>query len=337
MTHTFSTQALADRSDQERLVYAWTTGLRHEVHPVFGEAIGTGPLHHALREHVQAQVRAESSRDRAARQQQHHPAPGAELDDYLPKVLEIPGLGPSLVALRFKGLRTDAPFVDLLHGSQPLTEPALVHLCRATQDIYRRVQPLWLRTYQGSHHAQVRVAGTRGDQRLVAGHIPNLRRTALPSPDPTLRVSPCTSPEATYRHYMSELAAFLAENPAVGAELWPSSQEEFRRLATEGCIRDAWLGDRWAGVIASDCSADFWGILCHVIFEEFLAAHARGRGLAPVMQQRFIADLDVDRSSLVAGTIHATNEASLRTALKVGRIDVGGFDFHPLSQPEGMY
>jgi len=49
--------------------------------------------------------------------------------------------------------------------------------------------------------------------------------------------------------------------------------------------------------------------------------------LAPLLQRAFLAGLDRSRSELVSGHIHPANRPSLHTALRCGRIDVGGWVF----------
>ena len=48
---------------------------------------------------------------------------------------------------------------------------------------------------------------------------------------------------------------------------------------------------------------------------------------APLLQRAFLAGLDRSRSELLSGHIHAANLPSLRTALRCGRIDAGGWVF----------
>ena len=89
------------------------------------------------------------------------------------------------------------------------------------------------------------------------------------------------------------------------------------------CLRD---GERVAGVIAARPSVER-GVLAWYMVEEILDTPYRGRGLAPLLQRAFLAGLDRSRSVLVSGHIDAANLPSLRTALRCGRIDAGGWVF----------
>jgi len=79
---------------------------------------------------------------------------------------------------------------------------------------------------------------------------------------------------------------------------------------------------RWCGKEA--LSADVW---------ESLAADVRRRTAdldwAP-LQRHFIDQLPSGKGDLVFGTIDATNRPSIRTAIKVGRADLGGWSFVPI-------
>ena len=78
-------------------------------------------------------------------------------------------------------------------------------------------------------------------------------------------------------------------------------------------------------------SRDVEGSLAdHLIAEGFLDAPFRGRGLAAVAQRRLIDVLPEAPGGLLFGTIDGGNYASMRTALKTGSVDVGGWTFLPL-------
>jgi RimJ/RimL family protein N-acetyltransferase len=72
----------------------------------------------------------------------------------------------------------------------------------------------------------------------------------------------------------------------------------------------------------AEYSVDAW-----LMWDIVLARQFCGQGLAPVLQRAMLERLDAARAPLVAGTIHASNQPSLRTALRVGRRVVGSWTF----------
>ena len=72
------------------------------------------------------------------------------------------------------------------------------------------------------------------------------------------------------------------------------------------------------------------GLRGHLVVEEVLDTLYRGHGLGPALQRHFINQLPSSEGGLVFGTIDAINQPSMRTAIKVGRLDVGGWSFVPM-------
>lgn len=66
--------------------------------------------------------------------------------------------------------------------------------------------------------------------------------------------------------------------------------------------------------------------------EEILRKRYRGQRLAPAVQRAFVERLDHVKRPIVFGTIKDKNFASLRTALRTGRVDVGGWVFFPVPE-----
>ncbi len=85
----------------------------------------------------------------------------------------------------------------------------------------------------------------------------------------------------------------------------------------------------WAGVFAGLPTCEH-GLRGYLVVEEVLDTPYRGHGLGPALQRHFIDQLPVGKGDLVFGTIDATNRPSIRTAIKVGRADVGGWSFVPI-------
>ena len=328
--------ALGDRPDRDSLLSTWVDGLKGALHPLFAESLGEETLQACLRAHVAERMASAQRRENAERERQHFAAASPHLEDFTPRVVELPESGPVLLSLHFKAQRIDAPFVELLLSAKPLRTEGLRELAGLARRIYDRVQPLplFLRLYRGSHIPELG-PGKEPDQRLIAGDLRSIARAARPRAALSAELRSVVSFAGLHDRYRKAFDAFVSDHPVVGAELWPTSLSEFEDLNSTGCVREVWIDDQWAGVIAANVEDGFWGIPCHVIYEELLDEPFRGRGLAPVLQYEFLQHLDRERSNLVVGTIHALNHASRRTAQRAGRIDVGGYDFYPTAMENG--
>jgi GNAT superfamily N-acetyltransferase len=106
------------------------------------------------------------------------------------------------------------------------------------------------------------------------------------------------------------------------------AREALEACAADGalfCLRDR---GRLAGIIAARLDRRH-GARTWYMIEEVLDGDYRGRGLAPALQRALIARLDPARAALILGEIDDVNLPSLRTALRTGRLDAGGWVFVP--------
>ncbi len=128
---------------------------------------------------------------------------------------------------------------------------------------------------------------------------------------------------------MGSCAECVVARVCVRARVHASTEDALNGCAAEGTLFDIEVDGQWAGIMAA--SRDVDGPLAgHLILEEFLDAPFRGRGLAARAQRCLIDVLPEAPGGLLFGTIDGVNHASMRTALKTGRMDVGGWTFVPL-------
>lgn len=65
----------------------------------------------------------------------------------------------------------------------------------------------------------------------------------------------------------------------------------------------------------------------YIITEEILSKRFRGKGFAPALQRQLIEHLMYENDEMIFGNPNSRNLVSLRTASRVGRVDVGGVYF----------
>jgi RimJ/RimL family protein N-acetyltransferase len=249
---------------------------------------------------------------------QHCPSPGAVAADYLPRELDL-GDGLSVLAGIHKGsfffvnvyaqtrlLRADevARAGDMLRREFAMFEPAAVRW--------------WEPAVGGAGHKGKRL----DDLRLIVGWIPELLEDG-PAPNQRVRLQ-AESSAAFHDDYLAMYERFFAANPAMRDVVRTEDREDLQACADVGALFRVLVDDAFAGVIAAAPSrhggVDGWSVN-----EELLDTAYRGQGLAVHAQRAMLAQLDQNVSQLVFGTINAVNQASVKTALRVGRQDAGGW------------
>ncbi len=256
------------------------------------------------------------------------PVPGASADAYGLRELWLVGDVGVLAGIHFYGGDVTQPFVGIEAQTRDVTPEAMVEatpgLCDAFAVFSPRSTWWWV---AGGDAVVARPVEVVADQRLLIGSIPDLLRTPVERTGLPLTLQRDET-GASYPEYARAFAAFVAENPAWEGRLVRSSREDYVACADAGGLWVVEHDGRFGGVFAAR-PGEVRGIPGWIVEEELLGDALRGRGLAPLVQRSALERLDVGERPLVLGTIHADNAASLRTALRVGRTDVGGWVFVP--------
>jgi hypothetical protein len=165
------------------------------------------------------------------------------------------------------------------------------------------------------------------DLRWVIGHVAHLRSLPLlPSPASIIALR-APSDLAFYPRYESAHAEVSRGfTPLMRASVRLESGETLAKCRNEGALFEILIDGEWAGIIAATRESGL-GLPGFQIAEEILTAPFRGRGLAKPVQREFVAQLPAKDDDFLSGMILAENRPSLRTALGVGRTDLGGFHF----------
>lgn len=269
------------------------------------------------------------SLESAARYAAFCPVPGAVPTDYRLREIVVEDDLSVLAGIHFYGRDVAFPFVGVFAASRTPEPQEYVRASRRLATEFQIFRPPLVRWWTADVQFDPRtLPGAVGDQRVVAGSLSELLAGSRPETTvAAVRLEPETEAEG-YDRYSAALNEFLDAHPHCKSWLSMTSREEFQECEAVGGLHAMWVGDAYAGVIAALPKA-LRGIAGWEIVEEVVTASNRGRGLAPVMQRLLLERLDPNRGAVIFGTIDDRNRASLKTALRVGRREVGGWTFLP--------
>lgn len=269
--------------------------------------------------------------------------------DYRPRLLELTGSlagHGAIVAERhrkvaefgplgaYTGVR-DAVYADVAHRTFELERPAqLAELLRAAKGAFPRAQEIRLNRVTGAPELSPMVAEIVGpplepnlfrSRRLLT--IPISRAQTLPDAAGQERVRVRRAGDLSiYPRYEREYLAMLEERPELAPDIPIESPDDMAIYLSEGLLFLVEMDGEVGGVMAARRSVAA-GMSGYRIWEKFLFGAHRGRGLAVAAQRAFYRSLDAGESRLVFGHIHPRNPASLKAAMRDGRVDVGGYAF----------
>lgn len=241
-----------------------------------------------------------------------------------------------LAGIHFRNLDTSFPFVGVFAQSRFLDPDEVLTASRRLGEEFRIFRPHWVQWWCGANRFDMRgIPGAVGDQRLIVGDISEILATPPPALPTTseqylLELLPETE-RAGYERYSNAFTEFMAQNPQWHNRLHMTTPDEFKECEEAGGLFALTAGtnaQHYCGVIAA-MPSQLKGIRGWLMMEELITESFRGKGLAPVMQRLFIEKLDREKGQLIFGTIDDKNTPSLRTALRVGRYDAGGWVFVP--------
>ncbi|MFN3200271.1 MAG: GNAT family N-acetyltransferase [Bradymonadia bacterium] len=298
-----------------------------EISPQLRPWISHSDLHMALAAEFEHARRHTTDLDAATRFAALCPVPDTQPQNYLGQRLDL-GTHEALVGIRFLGLDPNTPFVDVLATSFPLDDIDALRRClRAACDAYAVFAPRRVRLRTGRAETETTLSAhfdVACDQRILAGPLEQLHATPKHPEAYRLTLRRCVD-TAFYARFRATYTAFNAHHRPPDDPIHVSTEDDLRSVVARGHVYEAFIDDRWAGVVAADPSTLF-GAEGFVVHEMLLDESFRGQGWGVALQQALIEQL-APEGGLLFGTIAASNTASLRTAQRVGRIDVGGWLF----------
>lgn len=250
--------------------------------------------------------------------------------------LDLPGVGCHLAALSYPQENGGRPLVALYGlNAADLPAPALREIAQEAARAISAAAPALVRfflpgddqTDRPLHAAPWLVPG----KRLFA--FPVAAVQALPLPRGADRVTAEPAEDmGFYDEYAAHYLAWQRERPDLAAHVRVEPPEALDAHLRDGLLVLLRIDGRIGGVMAAHAWTEC-GLRGYRIAEEFIYPDFRGQGLAAAVQRRFIDRLDGAAGQIVYGWIHPLNTISMRTASRVGRVQVGGHFFVDLSAP----
>jgi L-amino acid N-acyltransferase YncA len=255
------------------------------------------------------------------------PVPGATPAMYNHRVNEVAGM-QAMLGIRFRGGDTTIPFVDLVRSSQAITTAAQVEaFCGLVRQEFSIFKPLMVRFYQPAHlEFQFDLPGSSGDKRVLAAPLTTM--LAHPKPEGLERVSLRRAETLEfYERYAETYAAIYQERPWLPHESNTHSLEDMQEYLEVAQVFEIFVDDQWAGITGGEPHSDEFALKGFVVIEMLLAKFARGQGLGAAVQYRLAEALQPSSQPIdvLYGTIGSNNPPMLKTAARVGRVDLGGW------------
>jgi L-amino acid N-acyltransferase YncA len=262
--------------------------------------------------------------------------------DWANRRLELPGGGWAVTGIRFRGGDASRPFVDVIATTASPTPDGLADLAAIVVPAYAAFAPLCLRldvpnpaglVEQLSGHPRFGV-GCDVDMHVVAGLVQQLREhpRAAAYPRVSLRAG---DPQELAPRVAAVYADLAVRQPQLAMWANPEDADSLAASADEGLLFQVLVDDEPAGVVAS-IRYDAHAMAGFSVQELCLDTTHRGRHLAAGIVQRLIDELPARPGDVLWGTIHPSNLPSLRNALAIGRVDVGGYAWVTPAGMRGM-
>jgi GNAT superfamily N-acetyltransferase len=129
-----------------------------------------------------------------------------------------------------------------------------------------------------------------------------------------------------YPRYAAMYQTLYTERPWMPDISRQESLEDMQEYLDKGWLYEVFVDDAWAGVTAASSGCEV-GAKGYYMIEIALDTPFRGQGLGVVLQRKLaklLAEKSSDTSNALFGTIGAVNVPMQKTAVRVGRVDVGG-------------
>lgn len=262
---------------------------------------------------------------------------GTQPADYAECVIEAGPLGTSLAGIRHANGNVERPFIDLWASVQPKSPDQLHEAIALLAERFRCFRPkhaaLWLHP-ESALIDDSTLAGGRG-LNVVAGERDRLLHSQDMCGNSAGRAGLSLSPPEAgyYQWYQANHKAFHAAAPELVDWVPGNSEAQMEDCRRDGLLYEVHRGGEQIGLIAG-VRSPFLGQPGIYMMEIILHAEQRGKGLAVPVQRAFIEQAAAP-GEIIWGTIDNRNQASLRTALRVGRRIVRAELFVPIAEPVG--
>jgi hypothetical protein len=165
----------------------------------------------------------------------------------------------------------------------------------------------------------------RAYKRMLAAPLAAMQDRAAPDGGLAERVRAVAPPDFSfYEEYAERYRAFWQARPDLRNLVRIEPLDDLRAYHADDGLRLILVDGAAAGVIAANHDAQH-GLRGWMMRERFLYDTHRGRSLGPASLWSFIRSLRCEEGDLLYGTIARENQPSMRSALALGRVDIGGF------------
>jgi len=262
------------------------------------------------------------------------PVEGASPEDYLQRILPTATGERILTGIRFRGRNRDFPFVDLIASTASL-HPAeqLKAAIDAIEDAFSKFAPRSVRILRSSAAEPLSSPrfSSSHDQMVIAGRVSALASRPAPRFRERVTFDPIRDPAEGAAFVAEAYEDFFEAEPAMRGVIYPADSSDLAPCAEVSCLGYLVIDGKRAGVIAAKPAVKYT-LRGHEVVEEILTTSWRGKGFAAAAQRALIDRLSSrEQETVLFGTISTVNQASQKTALRVGREVVASYLF--LSRP----
>lgn len=254
------------------------------------------------------------------------PVAGVDHREYRLRELHLTCGASLLAGIHFRGQDMAFPFAGVFAQSRWLTseEAALAHgeLLRELRVFAPRASWWW--SPLPEHVPRLTTAST--DQLLLMGSLAELRSLPAVELPAGWRLQRCSSASEIGAAFQALYRDFHEARPELAGAVPAAPLDELEGCAQAEGLFACFAGTDVVGVVAAK-PVEQYSVRTWLMWDIVLARQYCGKGLAPLLQRAVLDRLDPARAPLVAGTIAASNQPSLRTALRVGRHVVGTWTF----------
>lgn len=246
------------------------------------------------------------------------PQSGEPAAAYLDRWLPLHTGGHVLAGPRYLGRDPDLPFVGISASDRTLRVDDRDALSAVARDHFAAFQPGFVLLTTADPVGAW--PGTHALMRQLVGSLGELRRRRTP---PGLSFVGRTSAEVIYDRYLAIHRLHVEQEPAHARRTRCEELADLQRLADDGLLFDVQVDGEWAGLLAAEREVR-QGIRGATVVELLLDHPYRGRGYGSHLSVLLAQAVPLPDDGFLMGTIHADNARAYKSALRAGRVDVGG-------------
>jgi hypothetical protein len=252
---------------------------------------------------------------------------GRLLSGSQPVIVEEEGVGTIIAEPRFVADNLTFPFLQVLHHDVTFsTVEDITRLSDVLFDAFAAFAPqrICIYVHQSLDLQPVlrKHPLVRSYKRYIAASV----RDLLASPPPPLasRIR-LERPETLdfYDEYSLWYDEFWRESPSLRDVVRRESRDAMKQYLEAGALQLVWLDGAMAGVVAAAREMEY-GLRGWCMHERIIRRQERGQGWGTAVMHAFVKSLPSSSDEALWGTVAAGNIPSSRTALRLGRVDVGG-------------